>query len=130
MKTLRESILDDMNNVCEINEALEPTTISALILLGTQIINMGIIIAAKSHSSSTGSYDEMSMLDKVKSWLKDRKANKIAKELIKDVDIQNFLAQSPRQQQSGWRDLLKSKLSEDDYQYITRLTKNLVKSKE
>jgi hypothetical protein len=89
---------------------------------------MGIMMRATS-STSTGSYDEMSMLDKVKSWLKDKKANKIAKELIKDIDIQNFLAQSQRKQQSGWRELLKSKLTEDDYQYITRLTKDLVKSK-
>ena len=127
MKNLKETLIDNIDNY-EINESLDPTTISALILLGTQIINMGIMMRA-TRSISTGSYDEMTMLDKVKSWLKDKKANNIAKELIKDVDIQNFLAQSPRQQQSGWRELLKSKLTEDDYQYITRLTKDLVKSK-
>lgn len=126
MKTLKDFLRIDEDSH-EINESLDPTTISVLILLGTQIINSSIMIASR--STSIGSYDEMSMLDKVKSWLKDKKANKIAKELIKDIDIQNFLAQSPRQQQSGWRDLLKSKLTEDDYQYITRLTKDLVKSK-
>ena len=122
------SYINNFEENYEINESLEPTTISALILLATQIINMGVMIRS-TRSTSTGSYDEMTMLDKVKSWLKDKKANKIAKELIKDADIQNFLEQSPRKQQSGWRDLLKSKLTEDDYQYISRLTKDLVKSK-
>lgn len=129
MKNLKETLIDNINiDNYDINESLEPVTISALILLGTQIINM-IIIRQSTSSSSTGVYNEISMLDTIKAWFKDKKANKIAKRLIEDEEIKVFLSQSSRQQQSGWRDLLKSKLTEDEYQYITRLTKNLVKSK-
>ena len=63
-----------------------------------------------------------------KSWIKDKKAAKIAEKLAKDPDIVAFLDQPKSKQQSGWRNLLQSKLSEDEFEYITRITKNLVKS--
>lgn len=65
----------------------------------------------------------------IKKWLEDKKLAKIVDRLKADPDIKRFLSQPYRKQESGWRDLLKSKLSDDEIKYIRRITKNLIKNK-
>ena len=65
----------------------------------------------------------------IKKWLEDKKFAKIVDRLKADPDIKRFLSQSYRKQESGWRDLLKSKLSDDEIKYIRRITKDLIKNK-
>ena len=67
------------------------------------------------------------LYDNIKSWWYDKRAKQIMSKLFDDDEIKNFLNQPKYKQDRGWRDLLKSKLSEDEYKYITRITKNKVK---
>ena len=65
----------------------------------------------------------------IKEWCEDKKLSKIIDRLKVDPDIKQFFSQSYRKQQSGWRDLLKSKLSDDEIKYIRKITKNSIKNK-
>lgn len=94
-------------------------------LLMSQISMLILMTSKNLHSSSYSEY-EPSMLDTIKSWWKDKKAAKIIKKLALDDEIQKFLQQSFSKQQSGWRDLLKTKLDENELEYIYRITKTKV----
>jgi hypothetical protein len=65
----------------------------------------------------------------IKQWYEDKKLSKIVDRLKSDPDIKQFFSQSHKKQQSGWRDLLKSKLSDDEIKYIRRITKDSIKNK-
>lgn len=65
----------------------------------------------------------------IKEWLEDKKFSKIVDRLKADPDIKQFFSQSHKKQQSGWRNLLKSKLSDDEIKYIYRITKYSIKNK-
>ena len=65
----------------------------------------------------------------IKKWCEDKKFYKIVDRLKSDPDIKKFFSQSHKKQQSGWRDLLKSKLSDDEIKYIRRITKDSIKNK-
>ena len=71
--------------------------------------------------------DSPSLFDRISSWWKDQKAKKIIKKLADDKEIQDFLNQPMNKQHKGWRDLLRMKLTDDEFEYITRITKNKVK---
>ena len=57
------------------------------------------------------------------SYWADRKINKIILRLKDDDDIKAFFAQPTSRQQSGWKALLKSKLSDEEIQYMSILNK-------
>lgn len=125
MKTLQNTLNESLCQSHEdnnINESIVLNTLTLIILFVAQTLQIAMI-------SYTPNHDEITLMDRIKSWLKDKKANKIAKNLVKDQDIINFLNQPNRKQQTGWRDLLKTKLSKEEFEYIYRLTKSLVKSK-
>ena len=88
-----------------------------------------MLSGARVVDSFYNSYGEPTVIDVIKSWWKDRKANNIAKKLAQDNDVQEFLRQPITRQRSGWRKLLQSKLDEKDYDYISKITKNSVKDK-
>ena len=56
-------------------------------------------------------------------WYKDKKVAKIIDRLKEDEDVMAFFKQPRYKQQRGWRELIKSKLSEDELKYIARITK-------
>ena len=58
----------------------------------------------------------------------DRKAKKIIEKLSKDPEIKEFLSFSTYKQKGKWIELLKSKLTEDEYKYIKHITKDRVNS--
>ena len=58
----------------------------------------------------------------------DRKAKKIIEKLSKDPEIKEFLSLSTYKQKGKWIELLKSKLSDDEYKYIKHITKDRVNS--
>lgn len=125
MKTLTEYLNNDTSY--EINEAIDTSLMTILI---TQIATLtGFAIGARVVDSFNNSYGEPTVIDVIKSWWKDRKANNIAKKLAQDNDVQEFLRQPITRQRSGWRKLLQSKLDEKDYDYISKITKNSVKDK-
>ena len=124
MKTFTQKI----NSMQNINEGVDPSLMTILI---TQIATLtgfavGALVVDKVINDS---YGDPTVIDVIKSWWKDRKANNIAKKLAQDTDIQEFLQQPISRQRSGWRDLLKSKLDEKEYDYISKITKNSVKDK-
>jgi len=64
----------------------------------------------------------------VKQWMADKKAKKIIEKLSQDQDVKDFFNQSKYKQRGKWLDLLKTKLTEDEYKYIKHITKNRVNS--
>lgn len=125
MKTLTEYLNNDTSY--EINEAIDASLMTILI---TQIATLtGFAVGALVVDRFDNSYGEPTVIDVIKSWWKDHKANNIAKKLAQDNDVQEFLRQPITRQRSGWRKLLQSKLDEKDYDYISKITKNSVKDK-
>ena len=124
MKTLTEYLNLNNDTSYEINEAIDTSLMTILI---TQIATLtGFVVGAHVVYNS---YGEPTVIDVIKSWWKDRKANNIAKKLAQDNDVQEFLRQPITRQRSGWRKLLQSKLDEKEYDYISKITKNSVKDK-
>lgn len=56
-------------------------------------------------------------------WYNDKKVAKIIDRLKKDEDVMGFFKQPRYKQQRGWRELIKSKLSESELKYIAKITK-------
>ena len=123
MKDIKEYINESNYNIFDdimINENLAPSILLLMIQVSTVLL-----LYSSSRSYAPGDYNP-SILDTIKSWWKNKKAAKIIKKLAIDDEIQKFLQQSPTKQQSGWRDLLKTKLDEKELEYITRITKSKV----
>ena len=94
-------------------------------IISSIILAISMFISGELYVQTSGGETPYTIL---KSWIKDKKAVKIAEKLAKDPDVVAFLEQPKSKQQRGWRKLLQSKLSEDEFEYITRITKDLVKS--
>lgn len=116
MKTLVEKI-----NESVINEGI----VEIGMIISSIIIAISMFVCGELYVQASGLESPYTIF---KSWIKDKKAVKIAEKLAKDSDVVAFLDQPKSKQQHGWRNLLQSKLSEDEFEYITRITKNLVKS--
>ena len=56
-------------------------------------------------------------------WYNDKKVAKIIDRLKKDGEVMAFFKQPRYKQQRGWRDLIKSKLSDSELKYIAKITK-------
>lgn len=84
----------------------------------------------KMHTYPGELFDEFKYdINAIKSWWHDKKAHKIIDKIIDDPDIMGYFEQPKNKQRSGWVDLLKSKLSEDEYKYIYKITKAKVQDK-
>ena len=59
----------------------------------------------------------------VVNWYKDKKVAKIIDRLKEDEDVIAFFNQPKYKQQRGWKELIKSKLSDNELKYIARITK-------
>lgn len=105
-----------------LNESLEPTTIAAMIL-GVSSVLSSITVMLTSLRNEQSYPGEYNPIKRIQSWFADRKTKKIIDRLSDDEDIKAFLSQPNYKQQNGWRELLKSKLSEDELKYIARITK-------
>ena len=125
MKDIKKYIYESDYNIFD-DVTINESSLGLLLPLLMSQVSMLILMTAKNlHSSCSYDY-EPSMLDTIKSWWKDKKAAKIIKRLALDDEIQKFLQQSPSKQQSGWRDLLKTKLDENELEYIARITKTKI----
>ena len=117
MKDIKEFI-----NKEQINEDVLLTSVLAtqMMVVSTQIFCM---------TMQNSDFSGFNLIDTIKNWWKDIKANKIIKKLAQDEDIKQFLKDNEGKQGKGWRDLLRSKLSENEYEYITRITQNKTRLK-
>ena len=125
MKNIKEYINKSDYNIFD-NVTINESSLGILLPLIMTQVSVLILMATKNLNSRNSYLYEPSMLDTIKSWWKDKKAAKIIKKLALDEDIQKFLQQPLSKQQSGWRDLLKTKLDENELEYINRITKSKV----
>lgn len=116
MKTLVEKI-----NESVVNEGM----VEIGMIISSVILAVCMFVSGELYTQAQGFETPYTIF---KSWFKDKKAVKIAEKLAKDPDVVAFLDQPKSKQQKGWRNLLQSKLSEDEFKYITRISKELVKS--
>lgn len=68
------------------------------------------------------------LLAKIKKWWGDNRAAKIINKLKNDSDVREYLSQKKSYQRSGWRELLKSKLTDSEIKYLARVTKDKVRA--
>ena len=122
MKDIKEYIVTENFSEELINEDVLLTSILAtqMMVVSTQIFCM---------TMQNSDFSGFNLIDTIKNWWKDIKANKIIKKLAQDEDIKQFLKDNEGKQGKGWRDLLRSKLSENEYEYITRITQNKTRVK-
>ena len=122
MKDIKEYIVTENFSEELINEDVLLTSILAtqMMVVSTQIFCM---------TMQNSDFSGFNLIDTIKNWWKDIKANKIIKKLAQDEEIQQFLKDNEGKQGKGWRDLLRSKLNENEYEYITRITQNKTRSK-
>ena len=114
-----------MKNLNEyINESLLGAGLAAL-AIGTGVISYAIPalinFACNDDDRLTGvaPYPHEIVMD----WYHDKKVAKIIDRLKDDEDIIAFFSQPKYKQQHGWKELIKSKLSNDELKYIARITK-------
>ena len=115
-----KSIIEKINESV-VNEGM----VEIGMIISSVILAISMFIAGELYTHVSEFANPYTLL---KSWIKDKKAVKIAEKLAKDPEVVAFLDQPKSKQQRGWRKLLQSKLSEDEFEYITRITKDLVKS--
>ena len=122
MKDIKEYIVTENFSEELINEDVLLTSIlaSQMMVVSTQLFCMVM---------QNSDFSGFNLIDTIKNWWKDIKANKIIKKLAQDEDIKQFLKDNEGKQGKGWRDLLRSKLSENEYEYITRITQNKTRLK-
>jgi len=122
MKDIKEYIVTENFSEELINEDVLLTSVLAtqMMVVSTQIFCM---------TMQNSDFSGFNLIDTIKNWWKDIKANKIIKKLAQDEDIKQFLKDNEGKQGKGWRDLLRSKLSENEYEYITRITQNKTRLK-
>ena len=122
MKDIKEYIVTENFSEELINEDALLTSVLAIQMM---TVSTQLFCMAMQNSDFSG----FNLIDTIKNWWKDIKANKIIKKLAQDEEIQQFLKDNEGKQGKGWRDLLRSKLSENEYEYITRITQNKTRSK-
>ena len=103
----------------------EDVLLTSVLATQMMVVSTQIFCMVMQNSDFSG----FNLIDTIKNWWKDIKANKIIKKLAQDEDIKQFLKDNEGKQGKGWRDLLRSKLSENEYEYITRITQNKTRLK-
>lgn len=112
MKTLREHLNENISS--NINEAFDPIVFSGL-SLAYMVIGFFERELGKGYM-----YNPENMIDDISNWIKDKKAGRIAKQLTQDKDVQTHMMNNEK---TGWKDLILSKISKDDFKYLANLMK-------
>ena len=112
-----------MKNITEyINESLIGAGLTAL-AVGAGVISYAIPAllnwAFEDNYPNSAPYPH----EFVMNWYKDKKVAKIIDRLKEDEDVIAFFNQPKYKQQRGWKELIKSKLSDNELKYIARITK-------
>ena len=125
MKNIKEYLINEDTNEEIIDESLAVSTVlfASMMMISAQMLMLG------SAATSGDPLGFVGAIDTIKNWWKDAKANKIIKKLAQDEEVKKFLKDNEGKQGKGWRDLLKSKLDEKEYEYITRITQNKTRAK-
>lgn len=102
-----------------IEESIIGAGLTAL-AIGTGVISYAIpALLNFTFGEKVASYPHELVID----WYSDNKVAEIIDRLRKDEDITTFFKQPRYKQQRGWRELIKSKLSEGELKYIDKITK-------
>ena len=111
-----------------LNEYINESIIANL--MGGMIgLIIGAIVSVVLNLSLGGEEIRRATMDEIKYFWGEKKARKIIERLSKDSDIKEFFNLPRTQQRGKWTNLLKSKLSEEEYKYIKHITKDKVNSK-
>ena len=116
MKSLRQYVRESKVNESVVGGILMSTAIAMLIGVGANEIQSKL---------ERGYFP---ILAKIKKWWGDNRAAKIIDRLKQDKDVREFLEQKKSYQNRGWRELLKSKLSDNEIKYLARITKDKVRA--
>jgi hypothetical protein len=129
---LRQMIREELQKQkTQINENIDPATAALLIQVGTLVGGALGAAAAFYKASSNLSMDDRSMVQKVKDWWKSRKdtaaIEAIVKRLNKDPEVVEFVKNKNK---TGWRELLKKKLTGNEVEYINKVYRTRIKGEE
>ena len=116
-----------------LNEDIDPATLVILMQAGVAI--GGALGALAANNMSAGGYlnpaDGRSVIQRIKDWWKSRKdttaIEAIAKRLNKDPEVVEFAKSKKR---TGWRELLKKKLTGNEVAYINKVYRTHIKGEE
>ena len=110
MKTLKEKVNESL-----VNESFVDVLLIVQCILGYILVGLFGEAFGKGYILNPGE-----MIADIKRWATDVKVSKIAKRLANDKEVQSFLMNNTK---SGWKNILLKKLSKDEIQYISQLTK-------
>jgi len=114
----------------QINEDIDPM-IMAILLMQVGTLVGGILGTSAARAKVNLSGDDRSIFQQVKDWWKSRKdtaaIEAIVKRLNKDPEVIEFVNGKNR---TGWKELLKKKLTGNEIAYINRVYKTRIKGEE
>ena len=114
----------------QINEDIDPM-IMAILLMQVGTLVGGILGTSAARAKVNLSGDDRSIFQKVKDWWKSRKdtaaIEAIVKRLNKDPEVIEFVKSKKR---TGWKELLKKKLTGNEISYINRVYKTRIKGED
>jgi hypothetical protein len=128
---LRQIIREEIQKEkAQINEDIDPM-IMAILLMQVGTLVGGILGTSAARAKVNLSGDDRSIFQKVKDWWKSRKdtaaIEAIVKRLNKDPEVIEFVNGKNR---TGWKELLKKKLTGNEIAYINRVYKTRIKGEE
>ena len=128
---LRQIIREEIQKQkTQINEDIDPM-IMAILLMQVGTLVGGILGTSAARAKVNLSGDDRSIFQKVKDWWKSRKdtaaIEAIVKRLNKDPEVIEFVNGKNR---TGWKELLKKKLTGNEIAYINRVYKTRIKGEE
>ena len=116
-----------------LNEDIDPATLVVLMQAGVAIGGALGVLAGKKLSAAgyMNPADGRSVIQKVKDWWKSRKDTAaiegIVKRLNKDPEVVEFAKSKAT---TGWKELLKKKLTGNEVQYINKVYRTYVKGED
>jgi len=96
--------------------------ITTVMLLGQATIVAATVMARAGYDTP----DE-TLAEWWKRWKKDRRVNKILDKLNADVEVQQFLTLSPKEQEGKWKKLVDTKLNKEDKDLLNSISRDRVK---
>lgn len=118
MKSIIEYVNED-NQEQQIDESF-----AGFAVVATEIALLVFVIGLFAKSFKEIVKGENGILDVANKLLTDVKLNKICKKLAKDPEIQSFISSKDNVKKDAFTELVKSKLSEKDAQYLMDITKS------
>ena len=116
-----------------LNEDIDPATLVILMQAGVAIGGALGVLAGKKLSDAgyMNPADGRSVIQKIKDWWKSRKDTSaiegIVKRLNKDPEVIEFVK---NKKTTGWKELLKKKLTGNEVQYINKVYRTHIKGEE